>query len=329
MSGTAEIELARQRLAAARAQSSSASAVFASSEESYNAAQHQLQATKIIYDNAQAMAEVTKKTRFNASTQLDFTMQEVAAAEKCLADVEKKYEVIEVDDNETVMSMNKRQKISMSPTKKNVIAINDNTAGVGLRIITINPGKIGVNISFNDDDDGCTINEILPSCSFANEVAVGEQIVSIDGRPVTKKEDFAIGNDKVRSLGIMSVSKLSDGSSIVNNNTSSRQLASQVCVDGAGMNEVNGIYNLSDQTSGGVPQYYKEGTWGAGHDMTFLICRDINNRWHFTLSDHNHQPGLELYSTSFDTARSMTPPENGWETTELGDAPSPRLTMCI
>ena len=54
MSGTAEmIELARQRLAAARAQSSSASAVFASSEESYNAAQHQLVATKIIYDNAQ------------------------------------------------------------------------------------------------------------------------------------------------------------------------------------------------------------------------------------------------------------------------------------
>jgi len=229
------------------------------------------------------MVDVTKKTRFNAANQLDFSMQEIAAAEKCLADVEKKYEVIEVDDNETVMTnMNKRQKISMSPVKKNVIAINDNTAGVGLRIITINPGKLGVNISFNDNDDGCTINEILPSCSFANEVAVGEQIVSIDGRPVTKKEDFAIGNDKVRSLGIMSVSKLPDGSSVTD--TSSRQLPSQISVDGAGMNEVNGIYNLSDHTSGGVPTYYKEGTWGAGHEMTFLICRDINNRWHFSLS---------------------------------------------
>ena len=273
------------------------------------------------------MVEVTKKTRFNASTQLDFSMQQVAAAEKSLADVEKKYEVIEVDDNETVMSMNKRQKISMSPVKKNVI-INDNaTTGVGLRIITINPGKLGVNISFNDNDDGCTVNEILPSCSFSNEIAVGEQIVSIDGRPVTKKEDFAIGNDKVRSLGIMSVSKLPDGSSFTD--TSSRQLPSQISVDGAGMNEVNGIYNLSDHTSGGVPTYYKEGTWGAGHDMTFLICRDINNRWHFTLSDHNHQPGLELYSTPVETARSMTPPEDGWETTGLGDAPAPRLTMCI
>ena len=271
------------------------------------------------------MVEVTKKTRFNASTQLDFSMQEVSAAEKCLADIEKKYEVIEVDDETVMTDMNKRQKISMSP-KKNVIAINDNaTAGVGLRIITINPGKLGVNISFNAGDDGCTINEILPSCSFANEVAVGEQIVSIDGRPVTKKEDFTIDSDKVRSLGIMSVSKLSEGSS----NTSSRQLPSQICVDGAGMNEVNGIYNISDQTSGGVPNYYKEGTWGAGHDMTFLICRDINNRWHFTLSDHNHQPGLELYSTPVGTARSMTPPEDGWEATELGDAPSPRLTMCI
>ena len=93
------------------------------------------------------------------------------------------------------------------------------------------------------------------------------------------------------------------------------------------MDEVNGIYNLSDQTSGGVPMYYKEGTWGAGHDMTFLICRDINNQWHLTLSDHNNQPGLELYSTPVDTARSMTPPEDGWETTELGDDPSPRLTV--
>ena len=276
------------------------------------------------------MVEVTKKTRFNAGTQLDLSLQEVALAEKCLADIEKKYEVIEVDDkstSETVLSMNKRQKISMSPVKKNVI-INNNTAGVGLRIVTINPGKLGVNISFNDDDDGCTINEILPSCSFANEVAVGEQIVSIDGRPVTKKEDFAIGSDKVRSLGIMSVSKLPDGSSVTD--TSSRQLPNQISVDGAGMDEVNGIYNLSDQhTSGGVPMYYKEGTWGAGHEMTFLICRDINNRWHFSLSDHNNQPGLELYSTPLDTARSMTPPEDGWEATELGDAPSPRLTMCI
>ena len=143
MSGTAEIELARQRLAAAKAQSSSASTVFTSAEESFNAAQHQLNATKIIYDNAQAMVEVTKKTRFNATNQLDFSMQEIAAAEKCLADVEKKYEVIEVDDNETVMTnMSKRQKISMSPKKNVIVVNNNNTAGVGLRIITINPGKM-------------------------------------------------------------------------------------------------------------------------------------------------------------------------------------------
>ena len=108
--------------------------------------------------------------------------------------------VDEFGDINTIIPNEASTKKCSSSTKKKD---DDETA---VKIITVNPGKLGLAVSFTDAKEefgGCVIKVIRPTCTFGNEVNVGEHIISMNEMLITKQDDLAFGSHLVRKMGVM------------------------------------------------------------------------------------------------------------------------------
>ena len=110
--GRYEIEAAKARLAAAKAQRTSSEKLLSCANEVTNNA-------KTTLERAQQGMATAKKNQEMVQSQLDKARDEVKAAEKCLAESEKRHEVIDIDDIDDTPQKkddsNKKRKVSMSP----------------------------------------------------------------------------------------------------------------------------------------------------------------------------------------------------------------------
>ena len=113
--GRYEIEAAKARLAAAKAQRTSADKLMSCANEVTNNA-------KATLERAQQSMAAAKKNQEMVQSQLDKAREEVKAAEKCLAESEKRHEVIDIDDIDDSPQKkddsNKKRKVSMSPREQ-------------------------------------------------------------------------------------------------------------------------------------------------------------------------------------------------------------------
>lgn len=71
------------------------------------------------------------------------------------------------------------------------------------KIVTINPGKLGISIVFEEESGSAIISGISEACTFGDKVRIGDQIVTIDGKEIANSDDLRAGNDRVRKLGII------------------------------------------------------------------------------------------------------------------------------
>ena len=108
--GRYEIEAAKARLAAAKAQRTSTDKLMSCANEVTNNA-------KLALERAQQSMAAAKKNQEMVQLQLDKAREEVNAAEKCLAESEKRHEVIDIDDIDDTpqKDSNKKRKVSVSP----------------------------------------------------------------------------------------------------------------------------------------------------------------------------------------------------------------------
>jgi len=134
--GRREIEAVKQRLASAKSHASFVSTTFVTAKAAEEKAQVSVMTAKAnvdkaksALDSARKMADTTvsnlktsKKTREDVQSQLQRSNKEVEDAEKFLADAEKRWEVIDVDESDTqqkTSSKNKKRKVSTSPQGNN------------------------------------------------------------------------------------------------------------------------------------------------------------------------------------------------------------------
>ena len=115
--GRHEVEMAKMRLATARTQASAAS-------KNMQRANDMVGDADAMIKSAQAMKARATKNRDAAQLQLQSTRSEVGSAEKCLAETEKRWEVIDVDQEPADSTTNegrskKRRKITLSPPPPN------------------------------------------------------------------------------------------------------------------------------------------------------------------------------------------------------------------
>jgi len=71
--------------------------------------------------------------------------------------------------------------------------------------IKVSAGKLGLGIKFYSNQQGAVITTIHDTCSFKDQINVGDRIVNINGsHAVTKLEDLSIGmNEPNRIIGIV------------------------------------------------------------------------------------------------------------------------------
>eukprot|EP00986_Skeletonema_menzelii_P004646 scaffold1607_cov151-Skeletonema_menzelii.AAC.8 len=78
-------------------------------------------------------------------------------------------------------------------------------------LLTVSPGRLGLTLNVNKNDpqnNGAVITNIHPACTFKDKLEVGDRIVTIDGRKVTKVEDLHVNKDQLRKFGIVKAKKL-------------------------------------------------------------------------------------------------------------------------
>lgn len=75
-----------------------------------------------------------------------------------------------------------------------------------LLLLTVTPGRLGLTLSLILDDvvGGAEITRIDKECTFLKQVKVGDRILTIDGTPVTKLQDFLVTDKTLaRKFGIL------------------------------------------------------------------------------------------------------------------------------
>ena len=79
-----------------------------------------------------------------------------------------------------------------------------------LLMLTVTPGLLGITLSMisNDKFGGAEITRIDPECTFGSQVEVGDRVMTIDGKSVTKLQDFLVAKDGKRTFGILKKSDI-------------------------------------------------------------------------------------------------------------------------
>jgi len=73
----------------------------------------------------------------------------------------------------------------------------------GYKGLAVSPGKLGITLNFLVDRRGPVITAINPACSFKNDIEIGNRLICIDGRKITKPADLHVGKDKMRVFGFV------------------------------------------------------------------------------------------------------------------------------
>jgi len=81
-----------------------------------------------------------------------------------------------------------------------------------MKTVVASPGRLGLSVAFLDNGSGAVIKKINPTCTFKDEVQVGDRVVTIDGKSICDFADLRIGNDRVRHLGVISRDDVQGGS---------------------------------------------------------------------------------------------------------------------
>lgn len=225
--GRNAIEAAKLRLAAAKSQTLATSKTLASAEASEACAKQMAEAAT---KNARAAATTTQ----NAKEQAVSCRKEMEEAEKFLKDAEKRWEVIEVDDDELDFGEKddrrsaKRRKVSLSPAGNN----NDNA---------------------NNNDARASGNVVSPTGT----------------PPHTAHQPSSNGRTRVSSPR---GNDLREGSNAVNGNNDQVDEPNIITVEGCGNHAFNGRYKKNKKRHDGSPIYAMKGQW-MGNAMNFLIRR--------------------------------------------------------
>ena len=101
-----------------------------------------------------------------------------------------------------------------SPAALSASAVVDSTPAQvqqpkSLRFITVKPGQLGLTLSMiYDKFGGAEIMRIDPECTFPSQVEVGDRVMTIDGKSVTKLQDFLVAKDGKRTFGILKKSDI-------------------------------------------------------------------------------------------------------------------------
>lgn len=250
--GSREIEAARQRLNAARAQKQSAAKM--------------LESAKAMYSTA---------------------AKEVQAAETCLKGAEKRWEVIEVDDDKStlgIQSSNKRRKVS----------IGNGTKGRGI--------ALPLRASMSDAS-----RIVLPSNSGSKRdtrmaTPQGHALASaaLRGAMMGRKERSTSRNPAV---------------TVTVTPTSNSYKYKKVKVTVCGLPILNGTYER------GNTRYYKKGGyWWKGELKQFVIGRECDHWYIGPLG------GKTMYLAPVSSeSLSRGPPNSGWRATKYGVSPEPMV----
>lgn len=71
-------------------------------------------------------------------------------------------------------------------------------------VLAVSGGRLGLTLNFVDEKTGAVVQEIDPTCTFRDKIAIGDRIISIDGKKISTASALKIGDDRERILGIVS-----------------------------------------------------------------------------------------------------------------------------
>ena len=252
--GRHEIESARQRLAAAKTQASAAS--------------KNMEAAKLMMENAKSLLESSSK--------------EVDAAKKCLSEAEKRWEVIEIDEEEPDDLLN-----------------NDHSRKKKRKVSVVEPHGSNNNSNYSA---GNNVSRSNADERGRNGGATTPTAISSTAPVVTPGRE--------RAIGASATTPAASSSSISNNVT-------RVVVEGCGISVVNGTYTqVVELLNDGAPSFWKKGWWGGKLCKHAIYRRKFNNTniWVFGyLDDEGGGRSMKRLYTSRVNANSLTPPEDGWD----------------
>jgi len=78
--------------------------------------------------------------------------------------------------------------------------------GRGYKELAVSPGKLGITLQFVKEG-GAVIRICHPACAFKDKVQIGDRIITIDGRHISKTEDLHVGKEGLRVFGIIPYSQ--------------------------------------------------------------------------------------------------------------------------
>jgi len=81
-------------------------------------------------------------------------------------------------------------------------------------VLAVAPGRLGLALKIDKELGGAKIMSLHPACAFHGKVDVGDHIVAIDDREVTKLADFKVDSDKKRNFTIRRNANLSEPSTM-------------------------------------------------------------------------------------------------------------------
>ena len=289
-------------------------ALSGGSREILEAARKRLSTAKTQATAASTNLESVKQMLVNAQSMSDAADKEVKDAQTALDEAEKKYEVIDIDqepESPTAEGSNKRRKVSLSPqvlavlSQTTSVSTDETSTTVGSQCNNIEVNRSAVNEETSSTTASTNINKVFEGCDL----------------------DSLMSND-------------SPVSSIVSNIDNGAFTISRVLVEGCGHPKVNGIYRkVQGLLHDGAPVYSKIGKW-MGSQVTFGIYRikSSHNYWYIGTFPHsingiissNYIPfASRLYKSNWNGLRrsKLVPPENGW-VADARDARKQELPTC-
>ena len=70
--------------------------------------------------------------------------------------------------------------------------------------LAVSGRRLGLTLNFIDEKTGAVVQEIDPTCTFRDKIAIGDRIISIDGKKISIASALKIGDDRERIFGIVS-----------------------------------------------------------------------------------------------------------------------------
>lgn len=268
--GRYEIEAAKHRLAAAKTQVSSAETNMACAREMLLDAQKSMDAAKAMMEAAKTRMSRATKNSDTAKLQLENSKEEVTAAQTCLAEAEKRWEVIDIDGQPDSPNpeerSSKRRKVSLSPTERSSTqSASDRT---GAAVGTAAAGNINGRRTLErrpQNNDGGAINNSL----------------GLDGRRV---------------------------SSVATRGHDSR--VTKIEVQGCGISGANGTYTRLAARYHSAPVFARRGKWNGGDEEFRIMRLKFGQDLCWCIIVLGSEDSFFLYRARISLRTAQLPSEN-------------------